>query len=684
MIGGGLVCGVVQAVSVMFAVLTTARDETSTRAAAAVSALGDERWQFALHVTFLLTFVGTAIGATQALIRWVFFENGAPRHRFLRDVLWSGVLTFVLVLGRSSAAPALVSPSLPLPASVTGWLAVHVSPAFFYSLPIVAAVTAAARAWRRRQRARSLGLATVLVGAPVLLLMVTSCKPGRPTRTPSSQPNVLVLAADSIRPDHIKHFGYPRDTTPNIDRLISEGAVFERAIAPMAMTTPSWVSILTGRYPHSHGVRHMFPDRRLRPRSLDTLPRAAQEKGYRTAVLSDYAGDFFPIFDFGFEETKTSPPLNARTVFQREVLLHSPLALALLEPMPSSIRPLTFRYLPNGADAERLADEVIDEIDGSTLRDARDRDKPFFIVAFFSTTHVPFASRHPYNLRFTKHDYTGEHRFSYNLSSIADIARAEAPISEADAQHLIALYDGALLSVDAAVGRVLNALSARDLDRDTIVVFLSDHGENLFEPGQTTLHGKWFRGGDEANRVPLIVRGPSIKSASFAEPVSLIDLAPTLGDLLALRPLDRADGRSLAKVLRGEAPLDRKIVFAETGAWLNGAPDKDSIATPRLVDLLELDPKDDGQVILKPQHEDLVITAKHRALWDGALKLNYEPGSDGVRFSLFDLSRDPTQQHNLAPEHPMTNVLIQRMFEWLRKDPERELDAKGRLIRRGG
>jgi arylsulfatase A-like enzyme len=688
MIAGGLVCAFLQVASIGFAVLTTARDEASTRAASAISGLGDQRWQFALHLIALISFMGVVIGAVQAIIRFVF----GSKRGFWRDVAWSLVLLFVLVLGRSSDAPALVSPSLPLPEGATRWLAVHVPPGFFYALPIVAAIVAVVRAYQRRRLKQRISMAPaagiLFVLSSALALSPVACKPARAASTATpDQPNILILAADSVRPDHLSSFGYARPTTPNLDRdLVASAATFERALAPLAMTTPSWVSILTGRYPHAHGIRHMFPDRRLRPRSLATLPKAlAEQKGYRTTVLSDYAGDFFPIFDFGFQSTKTSPPLNARTVFQRELLLRSPLALALLEPMPESIRPPAFRYLPNAADAERLADEVIDEIDGAGVK-KQDKDKPFFIVSFFSTTHVPFASRYPYDLRFTRPEYAGEHRFAYNLSSIADIARAEAAISPEDAQHLIGLYDGALASVDVAMGRVLAALKARNLDQNTIVIFLSDHGENLFEPGQTTLHGKWFRGGDEANRVPLVMRGPKIKAgARIHEPVSLIDLAPTLAELTGLPPLERQEGRSLATALRTGEPLKPKIIFAETGAWLNGAPDKQSLPTPKLVDLLELDPNDDGQIIIKPQYEDDIVKAKHRALWDGDLKLIYEPGPDAVRFFLYDLGKDPGQLHNISEENPArTNPLIQKMFEWLRKDPERELDGRGYVVRRGG
>src|SRR5204863_5853596 len=113
----------------------------------------------------------------------------------------------------------------------------------------------------------------------------------------------------------------------------------------------------------------------------------------------------------------------------------------------------------------------------------------------------------------------------------------------------------------------------------------ADHGENLFEPGQTTLHGRWFRGGDEANRVPLLFRGPGVAAGQrVSQPVSLVDLAPTLADWMGWPPLPRAEGRSLAPALRGQ-PLPARPVFAETGAWLSGRADDQGLSYPPLQDL---------------------------------------------------------------------------------------------------
>lgn len=678
---GALTGFVVQAMSVGWAVLVTERDEATTRAAAAVSLLGDERWVFCARVVAAVTLFGAAVGAMQAILR-VLARNPQPAGEaklepLRRDLAWTSGALVVLVLAKLCTSPALVAPALPLPMRMLTWIAAHVSPDFFHGVLLVAVLVALVKGLvhRRRAAASATAAALMLVSA----LGAQACKGGKATKATKAtakKPNVLVIASDSVRPDHLSALGYSLPTTPNIDQLIARGTLFDHTMAPLAMTTPSWVSIVTGRYPHGHGIRHMFPDQRVRARSMDALPKLAAENGYRTVVVSDYAGDFFPIFDFGFAEKKTSPPLNTRTVFQREVLLRSPLAIMFLEPLPEGIRPSCFRYLMNNADADRLADEVISEIDAD--------ERPFFIVVFFSTTHVPFASRYPYYDRYASPGYGGEHAFAYNLSTIADIARADTPISRGDAQQLIALYDGALASVDAGVGRILDGLTSRGLDDRTVVLFLSDHGENLFEAGQTTNHGKWFRGGDEANRVPLVFRGPSIPAgARVSHPVSLVDVAPTLTELLGWRALDRVEGHSLAAALQGKE-LKPRAVFAETGAWLNAPPDPEGIPTPPLFELLAADPKDDGQIVIKPRYEDVVVSAKHRAVWQGNHKLVYEPTIAGATIHLYDMAADPGQTQDLAPTSPKTKPLLKLLFNWIGKDPEREVDGSLHVVRRDG
>jgi arylsulfatase A-like enzyme len=670
---------VLQAASIGWAILVTERDEASARAAAAVSLLGDERWLFCARVLAAVTVFGAVVGGVQAALRLLARKPppaGEPMspEPLVRDVAWTLGALALLVLAKLCTSPALVAPALPLPTRLLTWIAAHLSPEVFHGLLLVGVLAALVKGLVHRRRAASSVAAAAL--AVAFVLGGQGCKGSKKSQATAKKPNVLVIAADSIRPDHLSALGYSRPTTPNVDRLIAGGTLFDHTMAPLAMTTPSWVSMVTGRYPHGHGIRHMFPDQRLRAQSMDALPKLAAENGYRTVVVSDYAGDFFPIFDFGFAEKRTSPPLNTRTVFQREILIRSPLAMTFLEPLPESMRPSGFRYLMNNADADRLADEVISELDAD--------ERPFFMVVFFSTTHVPFASRHPYYDRYASPEYGGEHAFAYNLSTIADIARADNPITRRDAQQLIALYDGALTSVDAGVGRILDALTTRDLDASTLVVFLSDHGENLFEPGQTTNHGKWFRGGDEANRVPLVLRGPNVAGGSrVSHPVSLVDVAPTLTEMLGWRALDRAEGHSLAPALQRKE-LKPRAVFAETGAWLNGPPDADGIPTPPLYELLAADPKDDGQIVLKARYEDVVVAAKHRAVWQGNLKLVYEPTLGGANVRLYDMAADPGQTQDLAPTSPRTKPMLKLLLDWIGRDPEREVDGGLHVVRRDG
>ena len=222
---------------------------------------------------------------------------------------------------------------------------------------------------------------------------------------------------------------------------------------------------------------------------------------------------------------------------------------------------------------------------------------------------------------------------------------------------------------------------------DTLVIVLSDHGENLFEPGTTTHHGKWFRGGDEANRVPLVFAGPGVaRGVRIAEPVSLVDFAPTVAGLLGIdAPVGLSadgDGQSLADTVRSGKPPARRDLFAETAVWLNGAATDDGVRTPPLPELLEPDARDNFQLVLKARYEDLVVEAKHRMLRRGSQKLIYLPTRDGVRYELYDLASDPAQTHDRFAEAPDAPQLARAMRKWLSRDPERELDVRDHLVRR--
>jgi arylsulfatase A-like enzyme len=576
------------------------------------------------------------------------------------------VLVAALTLRAFLAQPALLEPSLggargalaPGLARAASRLAPAHVDALLFGIAFAVAAAAILRLRSRPRDRRSIWARPIFVGG--LIAIVAGAIAIAIARFPRKHhPRLLVLAADSLRPDRMTP-----STTPHLIGLADRGVAFDAALSPVAHTTPAWISILTGDYPHTHGVRHMFPRRELRPAHLAYLPRRLGEAGLTSAIVSDYAGDFFPLFDAGFTRARVPPPLTLGLVFEREVLTRSPLALALLNHGVGRALFPVFRFLMTNADPMRLADEIIDECGRSDA-----------VFAFFSTTHVPFSAPAPFYRRWASPLYGGAHRYAYDVQRLSDVAKSEEGLPPADVAQLRALYDGALASVDAAMARVIASVGD-----DTLIVVLSDHGENLFEPGTTTHHGKWFKGGDEANRVPLYFAGPGVpRGVRVAEPVSLVDVAPTVAALLGL-PARATDGASLGPAFTGAAPA--RDVLAETGLWLNGPATVDGVRYPALPELLEADARDDFQLVLKPRYEDIVVEAKHRMLRRGPWKLLYIPTADGARYELYDMIADPTQARDRFADTADAPSLVRALRKSLARDPERELDARDHLVRR--
>lgn len=661
----GAVCGALAFLALdgaILSLLSLAANVGDGQAARAMASLGFEKLRFALLVLGGTATAGALVGIAQGALRWL---SSRRTSGLLRHAGWSLAIGVLWVVRQYLSQPALVGSAIPeLEPFVT--LAVRCGPRPVDVLLALLVVLTMVR-WLRRSPRRLPGRAVAVL---LLACGLSAATPAEPPPPRVRTPNVLILAADSIRPDHLSLLGYRRPT-PNLDALARSGVLFDRAISPLARTTPAWVSILSGQYPHRHGVRHMFPTRSTRMATIPSLARVAAGHGYRTSVTTDYAGDFFPTFELGFADQLTPPPLNAKTVYERELIQRLPLALAFLNALPERWRPAILRYLLCNADPARLADEIIDRLDGP---------QPFFAVGFFSATHAPFASPYPYHARFTDRGYRGPHRFQYGVTQITDLNKLAARPADAEIAQIVALYDGALNATDDAVGRVLAALERKGLRERTLIVFLSDHGENLFEPGQTTLHGQWFRGGDEANRVPLIFSGPGVRGGGRGgETVSLVDVAPTVAALLGW-DLGEVDGRPLLAAGRAHAP-DRPV-FAETGLPLVPTP---SSTLPSLLEMLTTDPEDDGQVILEPRYEDQAVAEKHRALWYRNHKLVYEPTRTGFILQLFDLAADPRQRHPLDVNTEHGRQLEKWLLRWIRSDPMRELDLRGRVrLRRAG
>jgi arylsulfatase A-like enzyme len=525
--------------------------------------------------------------------------------------------------------------------------------------------------WRERTRdalrdwrsptARGRGVvATIAAGGALALLALLLGLPSAHARAPDdARPNVLVLAADSLRADRLD----PR-TAPNLSALADRGTRFERTYVSLPRTFPSWVTWLTGRHPHHHGIRSMFPRWEERARDFDALPERLGRAGWATGVVSDYAGDIFSRIDLGFG-TVNVPEFDFRQLVRQHVLeRETPLLPVLHSRLGRAAFPV-LREMNDAADPQMLARDAV-----RTMRSLEARG-PFFLVVFFSTAHFPYAAPAPFYGRFTDASYRG--RFKYDKPVGLG---AEAPADARDEKQVRALYDGAVMAIDDAAQRVLDALDADGISRRTIVVVTGDHGETLYDHGHGQGHGDHLFG-DEGTHVPLVVVDPRLPaSARRREPAIVrdVDLAPTIYALTGVAPPPDLDGRSLLPALSGQ-PLAPALAYAETGLWFTedipGLPAALRLPYPGIARLTEVDTQHADELVLQKAMKPLTLVAKHRMVRGDRYKLVYVPTRTGVRWMLFDTQQDPGEERDVAAEHPdVVARLAGELWSWMRRDAD--------------
>jgi arylsulfatase A-like enzyme len=485
------------------------------------------------------------------------------------------------------------------------------------------------------------------------------------------RPNVLVLAADSLRADRLD----PK-TAPNLSALASRGTRFDRAYVSLPRTFPSWVTWLTGRHPHHHGIRSMFPRWEERARDFDALPERLGRAGWATGVVSDYAGDIFSRIDLGFG-TVDVPEFDFRQLVRQRVLERETPLLPVLHSRIGRAAFPVLREMNDAADPQMLARDAV-----RTMRSLEAR-APFFMVVFFSTAHFPYAAPAPFYGRFTDASYRGRYKYDKPVG-----LGAEAPADARDEKQVRALYDGAVTAIDDAAQRVLDALEADGIANNTIVVVTGDHGETLYEHGHGQGHGDHLFG-DEGTHVPLVIVDPRSRAGGARREPTIVrdvDLAPTLYALTGVAPPTNLDGRSLAPALAGQ-PIAPALAYAETGLWFTedipGLPSDLRLPYPGIARITEVDTRHGDELVLQSAMKPLTLVAKHRMVRDDRYKLLYVPTRTGVRWMLFDTAQDPGEERDVAAEHPEVVARLEReLWAWMRRD-EDMTERDGYLVPKG-
>jgi len=391
--------------------------------------------------------------------------------------------------------------------------------------------------------------------------------------------NVIVVLVDALRADHLGCYGYGRPVSPSLDAFAQEGVRFERCYAQASWTSPSVASLLTSLYPSMHNVSYFHG----LPHEAITLAELLQKQGFVTyCYLANPAIRSIYNFNQGFD-------------FFDDYLMRASASRAVFRSLPKVFR-MVARIL--GVRGTKWEDN-----DSASIANKRifswletHKDQNFFMYLHYMDPHSPYAAPYPYNMMF------------YSLK-------------EKEIAQSVARYDSEIRFFDDCFKEFLEKLKVLGIYEKTIIIFVSDHGEAFLEHGQRE-HGNTVY--EEEVWVPLMVKynNRAAQGKVIAAPVRLIDVMPTIVDLLGVKTSNAMEGRSLVPFLQGEKTgVPAPDVFIEKTLELGASVSSGMI--------------EEGK-------------------WKYIVSKLPVAGKSGEqeKEELFDLSLDPQELKNLAAEKP--------------------------------
>lgn len=356
----------------------------------------------------------------------------------------------------------------------------------------------------------------------------------------SKPPNIVLIAVDTVRPDHLSCYGYERPTSPNIDRFAEGGVLFEQAYSPGSWTVPAFASLFTGYLAGVHGVTQH--DRAI-PSSMPTITERMQDKGYYTAAIV------------------SNPFLNAKYGYGRgfnqyddySIFFEAELASLAAEPGEGALDHEEAQVREMTLVSELVTSQAVTERANDLLEAAEASGKPFFLLAHYFDPHDSYLPPPPFDARFTDPQYDGP------MDGRGIIEMRLDPPEGDDLQHLIDRYDGEIAYTDLWVGKLMQSVYEVSDPEDTITIIISDHGEAFAEHGMLQHHNAPYR---EEVHVPMIWHWPGVFDSGrrVERPVSMMDIAATLRDILGLENMDGMQAQSLQSLLTGGDEYDGPVV----------------------------------------------------------------------------------------------------------------------------
>ncbi|WP_428303955.1 sulfatase [Lacipirellula sp.] len=470
----------------------------------------------------------------------------------------------------------------------------------------------------------------------------------------AKRPNVLLICIDDLKP-YLGCYGDPHAVTPNIDRLASQGVRFDAAYCNQAVCAPSRNSLLTGLRPQTLGIYDLQTNFRQGKPDAVTLPQAFKNAGYRTENL----GKIFHVGHGNFDDKASWSVPHFRGKGDYALAENRNPEGTREEARFTNVPELKAGKLPRGAAYESA--DVEDEVyaDGQVAAEAVKRlaaaaekpDEPFFLAVGFVKPHLPFCAPTKYwdlydpakfELAKLREAPEGAPEFAptkWQELRQYKYAPESGPVDDELQRKLIHGYCAATSYTDAQIGKVLDALKANGLDKNTIIVLWGDHGWHLGDHGMWCKHTNY----QQAARIPYIIDLPSgVRAGEVSEElVETVDIYPTLCELAGIELPYELDGSSLAPVLNDAAAHTDGVAFH---------------VFPR------------GKLLGRA-----VRTDRYRLVeW----KTPGAPAEEAI-FELYDFQADPEESKNLAAEQP---EVVAQLREILAKQPE----AKPQVVAKKG
>jgi arylsulfatase A-like enzyme len=463
------------------------------------------------------------------------------------------------------------------------------------------------------------------------LFVVTMKAGGADTETLESRRpayNFVFIALTNTRADHLGTYGYQRNTSPRIDAFARQSIVFKNAFTHASWTLPVAISLFTSQYPFQHRLMNRDEAKAL-PASERTFAEVLKDNGYTMAAFvgdRDYSQNFGHTSRFHL----VVDPVNQKDLddWHRYGVLE--------KTMPPA---------------------------RSWLRE--NKDKRFFMLVQGYDTHCPFSVPKE-NAMFSpgyrgKIDFTrcywtfeptrpirrrsesGEYHQVYLLKTKPTVGDDfDAMFYPADIKHMIALYDGEIFNADKQIGELLDDIKALGLEKNTIVVFYSDHGDMFGK------HGRFMRGGplrgtfyDDVLHIPLIVRHPALAPREVTELAQVIDIPPTLLEMAGLASPPQFVGKSLVPMMKTNTPPLNEYVFAGSA----------------------FSPSDRNQFFRYPS----VIASARSKQWKLIVERVETGDAQRESIELYNLKQDSEELTNVAEKEPAALASMKAaMRDWLR------------------